>query len=148
MWGALSHEGTGVVYSYRWALPAQSFSGPELLYFKLNCLIFESQNLEGQVSVFICPGTRWPSYTPGAKFAFGRHLRLPGLQWSYSNPRPRGDCQLTRPANNTSAGTKHKSHLPIALLLVTVAAITYQRSLFTEPIFQFCCIPVYFVVVA
>jgi hypothetical protein len=41
----------------------------------------DSPNLEGQVPVFISPGTEWPSYTPGTGFPFRRLLRLAELRW-------------------------------------------------------------------
>jgi hypothetical protein len=61
LWGALSDKRTGL------QLSVQSLKGPShaervtILY----CLILDSPNLKGQVSVFVSPGTGWPIYTPG-----------------------------------------------------------------------------------
>jgi hypothetical protein len=52
--------------------------------------IRDSPNLQGQVPVFISPGTGWPGYTPGTEFHFRRLLRLAGSRWRYPNPPPRG----------------------------------------------------------
>jgi hypothetical protein len=48
--------------------------------------IRKSPNLEGQVSVFISPGTGWPGYTGSTVFPFRRLLRLAGLLWRYLTP--------------------------------------------------------------
>jgi hypothetical protein len=72
------------VYNCCWTSPAQSLSGPipAGLMTTFYCLRFETPpNLEGQVPVFIPPGTGFP---------FRHLLRLAGLQWRYSNPPPRG----------------------------------------------------------
>jgi hypothetical protein len=56
-----------LLYNCLWALPEQSLSGPSPAELRaiFYCLIWDSPNLEGQVPVFISPGTGWPSYTPG-----------------------------------------------------------------------------------
>jgi hypothetical protein len=53
------------------------------------CLIWDSPNLEGQVSVFISPGTGWPSYTPGHWVPFCRLFRLAGTTVEVISPRNR-----------------------------------------------------------
>jgi hypothetical protein len=52
--------------------------------------IRDSPNLEGQVPVFISPGTGWPGYTPDTGFSFRCLLWLAGLRWKYSIPPPHG----------------------------------------------------------
>jgi hypothetical protein len=55
------------------------------------CLIWDSSNLEGQISVFIFPQEQGGSVIPpGTGFPFRRLLRLAGLRWRYSNPPPHG----------------------------------------------------------
>jgi hypothetical protein len=63
-------------------------------------------NLEGQVPIFIFPGTGWPSYSPGTGFPFRRLLRLTGLRWMYSNPPPH--CSANCLQDNSSAWTTQK----------------------------------------
>jgi hypothetical protein len=59
---------------------------PTELTIILYCLILDSPNMEGQVPVFISPGTGWPSYTPGHWVLSCQLLGLAGLRWRYSNP--------------------------------------------------------------
>jgi hypothetical protein len=61
-----------LLYNYFWALPEHSLLGRSLaeLTAIFCCLIWDSANLEGQVPVFISPGTGWPSYTLGHRGTF------------------------------------------------------------------------------
>jgi hypothetical protein len=57
-----------LLYNCFCTLPEQSLLGlsPAELIAIFYCLIWDSPNLEGQVPVFISPGTGWPpNYTPG-----------------------------------------------------------------------------------
>jgi hypothetical protein len=74
-----------LLYNCFWALPEQSLLGrrPVELTAILYCLIWDSPNLEGQVSVFMSPKNRVAQlYPPGTGFLFCRLLRLGGLPWS------------------------------------------------------------------
>jgi hypothetical protein len=77
--GRLLWRGDGsVIYSYNCfcAFPVELLSGPSpvetvtIFY----CLSWDSPNLECHVPVFISPGTRWPSYTPGHCVPFSSPL--------------------------------------------------------------------------
>jgi hypothetical protein len=102
VWGFLAvghplwREDGSVIYSYDcfWILPVQSLSGPSTAEFMVlyYCLIWDSPNLDGQVSVFISLRNRVAQlHIPGTGFLFSLLLGFARLWRRYSNPPPHGN---------------------------------------------------------
>jgi hypothetical protein len=90
MWHPLWPKDMSVIYlsDCYWALPAQSLSGPNSteLVTLIYSIIWDSQNLEGQVPVFMSTREGWPVYTIRIGYPFHRLLRHAGLLWRYYKP--------------------------------------------------------------
>jgi hypothetical protein len=124
--------GTSLVYS---SISQSSHSKGSTRYNILLSQIRDSPNLEGQVPLFIPPGTGFP---------FRRLLRLGGLRWRYSNPPPRGDCVCGHcSAYNFSArSAQYTSFLCCSAIVAT------ETCLFAELLPSDGCLVAYFAVVA
>jgi hypothetical protein len=81
-----------LLYNCFWALPGQSLLGrsPSELTAIFYCLFWDSPTWRARSPYLYLPGTGWPSDTPGQWASFCRLLRLAGLRWRHSNPRPHG----------------------------------------------------------
>jgi hypothetical protein len=91
LWDAFSEERAGLQFAVQ-SLNGLSRTKPVTI---LDCLIWDSLNLEGQVPGNIHPPeTGLPSYTPphpGTEFPLCRLLRLAGLRWKFSDSHPHGN---------------------------------------------------------
>jgi hypothetical protein len=76
--------------------------------------IRDSHYPEGQVPVFIFPGTGWPNYITRHWVPFRRLLRLAELRWRFSNPPPHGfsDPMYTRQLCELDGNAKGNQELP------------------------------------
>jgi hypothetical protein len=93
LWRPLWREHWSVLYLYNcfWALPEQSLLGrsPAELTAIFYCLIWDSPNREGQVTVFISPRNRVAQLYPRALCSlFVASYVSQGLRWRHCNPPP------------------------------------------------------------
>jgi hypothetical protein len=103
MWGALSDERTGLLFTIVAGPLQRSHSRVRVLgdswpYFTVSDSRFPQPGGPGP-RIHVAQGQVGPIIPPGTGFPFLRLLRLAGLRWRYSTPPTRGDERLSKSQN-------------------------------------------------